>query len=144
MPPAPMLRRLHTKTSVPLHACPPTENPALDLTSEVVEHSEEFLSKHFFRKLDGQQQYNWVYERLRAFYTKQVHPRTLGKECLLKFQQLPDLERQKEGRRAFKELQQSERVEVARAWKTASAPPPSSAQSSKRASSLRHRATSGR
>ena len=123
MPKAPKLQRLTKKTTVPEDVCPKVVLPFVDLTSEVFVHSEEYLSKQFFRRLDGQQQYNWVYERLRSFYVNKVHPRTLTKKGLLTFQLLSGVERQKEGRRAFRDLDSTRRAQVAAAWMKASAPP---------------------
>ena len=123
LPPVPKFRRLDTKTTVPESVCPVVPKPCLDLRSTVFTHSEEFGSQYFFRKLSGQQQYTWVYERLRAFYTNQVHPRILGKQRFEEFQRLTGKERQQEGRRAFKELDHSDRATVARAWRKASSPP---------------------
>ena len=123
LPPAPKLRRLLKKTSVPQQVCPQPLASSLDWGKEVFKVDEEFVSAPFFRKLDGRQRYNWVYEKLRGFYVKQVHPRTLGKKGMADFQKLKGSERQKEARRAFTDLESSERARIASAWMKASAPP---------------------
>ena len=120
---SPKLKRLTKKTTVPEYVCPKVVRPFVDLTPEVFEHSEVWLSQHFYRKLCGQQQYHWVYDRLRAFYVKQVHPRILTKKGQSDFQQLSGVERQKEGRRAFTDLDSSRRAQIAVAWMKASVPP---------------------
>ena len=119
----PKLRRLKEKTTVPEDVCPKAAEPTADWVSEVFKHTEEFPSKHFWRKLDGQQQYNWVYERLRAFYVYKVHARTLTKKGVSEFEELSGAERQTQGRRAFKDVDASRRAQVAVAWLKATAPP---------------------
>ena len=122
--PAPKLRRLSGKTTVPAVMCPEREHRVLDLSKEKFEPTaEEFLTLHFFRRLDGAQQYNWVYDRLRAFYVKHVHPRTLTLDKFRAHNSLTGAQRQKEGRSAFKELTSAEKATVARSWLLASTPP---------------------
>ena len=120
---APKLKRLTRKTTVPDYVCPMATRPFVDLTPSVFEYSEVWLSQHFYRRLCGQQQYHWVYDRLRAFYLKKVHPLTLTKKGLADYEQLSGVERQKEGRRAFTDLDSSRRAQVAVAWMKASVPP---------------------
>ena len=103
--------------------CPQILETVVNLESMEIMHTEDFMSKHFFRQLDGQQRFNWLYERLRGFYVKEVHPRTLEKKDLQRFLKLSGVERQKEGRRGWKELDGSQRAKYAAAWKKVTAPP---------------------
>ena len=123
-PPPPKLRRLHSKTTVPLDVCPKATEPAGHWANEVFSYTEEFVTQHFFRQLNSDQQYNWVYERLRAFYVKEVHARTLTQEERSTWRRLYGSERQKDGRRAFRELDAQDRIALATVWRKATAPPP--------------------
>ena len=44
-----------------------------------VEHTEEVVTKHFWNHLTGCQVYNYLYDKLRGFYSTRVHP--LRQEC---------------------------------------------------------------
>ena len=80
MAPAPTLKRLVKKTTVPESVCPKVVDPWIDFTTQKFEHQEDFISQKDFAKLDYKKQYSWVYERLRPFYTRHVHARSLNKE----------------------------------------------------------------
>ena len=52
LPSPPKLRRLLQKTSVPQHVCPRRPAPSCDWEKQVKDITEDFVSPHFFRKLD--------------------------------------------------------------------------------------------
>ena len=74
--------------------------------------------------LDYEKQYNWVYERLRSFYTRHVHSCSLNKEEQATWSKMSGQERQKEGRCAFRGLDGQQRAQVTGAWRKACLPPP--------------------
>ena len=71
---------------------------------------QDFISQKDFAKLDYEKQYNWVYERLRSFYTRHVHARSLNKEEQTAWSKMSGQERQKARRRAFSGLDSQQRA----------------------------------
>ena len=120
----PTLKRLKKKTTVPESVCPKVVDPWIDFTTQKFEHQEDFISQKDFAKLDYEKQYNWVYERLRSFYTRHVHARSLNREEQKEWSKMSGQERQKEGRRAFRGLDGQQRAQVTGAWRKATLPPP--------------------
>ena len=121
-PPPAKRRRLSDKTSVPKEECPPPQKPSaqLELPSE---HKEEFLTKHFWNKLNANQQYNFVYEKVRSFYVRRVHENSLKGEALARFTELAGNVRQQQGRQAFKEMGADEKRAITRRWADLCGPP---------------------
>ena len=120
--PEPKLRRLRQKTTVPAELLLPSKHTRdFDLPEAL---SEEFLTNHFWRKLTSSQQYNYVYEKLRSLYVSKVHESSLRGAERAEWQQLVGAERQKRGRKAFKDLEPVRRAELARHWSELTCPPP--------------------
>ena len=81
LPAQPVKRfRLRVKTSLPREVCLPIKSSHQQLRLPTA-CSEEFLTKHFWSKLNAMQQYNYVYEKLRGFYVSKVHEGTLHGEA---------------------------------------------------------------
>ena len=122
LPPPVKRLRLFEKTSVPMEVCspPPKASAQLQLPSE---HKEEFLTKHFWNKLNANQQYNYVYEKLRSFYVSKVHENSLKGEALARFRQLAGNVRQQQGRQAFKVMEADEKRALTRRWAELCEPP---------------------
>ena len=114
--------RLLVKTSVPMAICPPPPKPRRELVLPS-DHKEEFVTRHFWSKLTGTQQYNYVYEKLRSFYVSKVHETSLkGAECT-KFAQLTGYVRQQHGRQAYKAMETKEKRFLTRRWTELCDPP---------------------
>ena len=124
MPQGPTLKRLKTKSTVPESVCPKVLDPWIDFATQKFEHQEDFISQKDFAMLDYEKQYNWVYERLRSFYTRHVHSCSLNKEEQAIWNKISGQERQKEGRCAFRGLDGQQRAQVTGAWRKACLPPP--------------------
>ena len=120
--PPPKLRRVRAKTTVPVSVCPPVQ--LLGWERHKVQIEEDFLSQHFFKKLDGRQRYNWVYEKVRSFYVAHLYPMTLDKKTRDAWDELKAAARQQQGRSAFREVTVEERAKIAKAWLKAAEPPP--------------------
>ena len=118
----PKLRRVRAKTTVPVSVCPPVQ--LLGWERHKVQIEEDFLSQHFFKKLDGRQRYNWVYEKVRGFYVAHLYPMTLDKKMRDAWDELKAAGRQQQGRSAFREVTVEERAKIAKAWLKAAEPPP--------------------
>ena len=114
--------RLRAKTSVPADVCLPIQSSHQQLRLPTA-HSEEFLSKHFWAKLNTMQQYNYVYEKLRGFYVSKVHEGTLHGEAHARWSKLAGNVRQQEGRQAFKVMDADEKRQLARRWAELCSPP---------------------
>ena len=114
-PPPAKRRRLYGKTRVPQADLPPPEKPAAQLELPT-EHQEDFVTKYFWNKLNANQQYNFVYERIRSFYVCKVHEKTLKGAALASFQELKGSARQQHGRQAFKEMESEQKRAIRCRW----------------------------
>ena len=121
-PPAVKRMRLFVKTSVPKEVCPPPPKPSvrLELPSS---HKEDFITKHFWNKLTANQQYNYVYEKLRSFYVSKIHEKSLNGEAVAKFRELAGHARQQQGRQAFKVMETDQKRFITLGWIQLSGPP---------------------
>ena len=79
-----------------------------------VEHTEEVVSKQFWKELTGTQVYNYLYDKLRSFYALKLHHRRpeVGDSFLQKSGKV----RQAEARRALMGLSVAERRSVVAKW----------------------------
>ena len=124
IPQLPILRRLRTKTYVPLCVCPPPRPAWVDFTLITHVRKEGFITLTDFNKYDCKEKYHWVYGRLRAFYTRYVHAHTLKTARRAAYLQGRGTDRQQEGRRAFRGLDSAQRADVAWAWMGLTKAPP--------------------
>ena len=121
--PPPKLRRLLSKTCVPQHVCPTKTDRRAAWDKEKFEIEEDWGKKSFWQSLHGRQRYDWVYGKIRGFYTKHVYPLGLDKTQRKNFENLSGTEKQQAGRRAFKDLDLNERGKVVSVWMESSTPP---------------------
>ena len=115
----------YAETTVPAEVCPQPVPSSMDFVYRLgITHREEFVSKYFFNKLDAHQRYNYVYEKVRSFYVQKLHTRLLSPPDLTAWNELTGLDRQKEGRRAFKELESEQKRVYTQLWSRLTQPPP--------------------
>ena len=119
----PKLRRLQSKTFVPQYVCPTKTDIRAAWEKEKFENEEDWGSKPFWNSLHGRQRYDWIYGKIRGFYSKQLYPLGLDMTQRKDFENLSGAEKQQAGRRAFKELDSNERGKVVSVWMESSTPP---------------------
>ena len=121
--PPPKLRRLLSKTCVPQHVCPTKTDRRAAWDKEKFEIEEDWGTRSWWQSLHGRQRYDWVYGKIRGFYTKRLYPLGLDKTQRTNFETLSGTEKQQAGRRAFKDLESDERRKVVSVWMESSTPP---------------------